>query len=87
MVSATTLDGAPEGLAPPVLIVVDDTTLRVVWSAPSAPNGAVTGYFLYVNGQRIDTLMIQPGSYLLEDMEPYTIYTIQVSDQCLSNSF
>ena len=70
---------APEGLAPPALIVVDDTTLRVVWSAPTSPNGQVTGYYIYLDGERIDTNMIVPGSYLLTNLQPYTIYSIHVS--------
>ncbi len=70
---------APEGLAPPVLVVINDMTLRVVWQPPTSPNGQVTGYYIYLDGEEIDTGMTTPGSYLLTDLQPYTIYTIQVS--------
>ncbi len=46
--------------------------------APGKPNGQVTGYYLYKNGERIDTGLLIPGSYVLADLQPYTVYEIQV---------
>ena len=71
---------APEGLAAPRLLSIDDTTLRIVWTAPVRPNGEVTGYFIYLDGTKIDTEMTTPGSYLLQNLRPYTVYTIQVRE-------
>ena len=71
---------APEGLATPRLLSIDDTTLRIVWTAPERPNGEVTGYFIYLDGTKIDTEMTTPGSYLLQNLRPYTVYTIQVRE-------
>ncbi|XP_078675414.1 usherin-like isoform X2 [Branchiostoma floridae x Branchiostoma belcheri] len=80
---ATTMDGTPEGLDPPVTSVVSGTEVQVSWTAPQTPNGQVTAYNIYVSGgnqliQNISTGMTQAGSYIVGQLQPYTIYTIQV---------
>ncbi|CAH1791583.1 unnamed protein product, partial [Owenia fusiformis] len=75
---ATTLDGAPEGLSPPQLIVVDDTTLQVLWSAPARPNGDVIAYFIHLDDKKIDTGLTVAGSFMLYKLQPHTVYSVQV---------
>ncbi len=67
-----------EGFAAAELVRVDDTSVRVLWAAPTQPKGEVTGYFIYVDGLKIDTNINTPGSYLLTGLTPYTIFTVQV---------
>ncbi|KAK7487113.1 hypothetical protein BaRGS_00021608, partial [Batillaria attramentaria] len=76
-VAATTLDGAPEGIDPPVLDVVSDTALRVSWTVPARPNGEIIAYNVIVNGETAPTGSTQPGSLILTELQPYTVYEVQ----------
>jgi usherin len=69
---------APSGLAPPYLIVLNQTALRVAWTAPEQPNGQVTSYILYKDGQAIQLNTNVPGSIEVGGLLPYTIYIFQV---------
>lgn len=68
----------PEGMFPPEVVIINSTAVRVIWTSPSNPNGVVTGYSVYVNNQQYKTAMSQPGSFLLADLSPFTVYDIQV---------
>ena len=69
---------APEGLAPPVHYVINDTTLRVSWTAPTKPHGQITVYYLYLDDERINTGLAEAGSYVLYKLLPNTVYMLQV---------
>lgn len=69
---------APLGLDAPVLRVINEMALQVAWSAPKQPNGQVTGYYLYKDGQQIDPQMTLAGSFIIYDLLPFTVYAIQV---------
>ncbi|KAH3846702.1 hypothetical protein DPMN_089004 [Dreissena polymorpha] len=77
-VFVTTLDGAPEGIDTPTLSIVSETAIRVSWMAPKIPNGDITGYHIYKNGEKIDTGLTVPGSYVLTGLMPYTVYEIKL---------
>ncbi|XP_064622303.1 usherin-like [Lineus longissimus] len=77
-VKADTKDGTPVGLNAPTLTVVSDNSLRVTWTAPSNPNGEITAYNIYVDGENITTGMTVPGSYAVTGLKPYVIYSVQV---------
>eukprot|EP00062_Callorhinchus_milii_P018719 gi/632972566/ref/XP_007902721.1/ PREDICTED: usherin [Callorhinchus milii] len=77
-VHVTTSDGEPEGMLPPEVIVINSTAVRVIWTSPSNPNGLVTEYSIYVNNKRHQTAMNLPGSFILTDLSPFTVYEIQV---------
>lgn len=66
----------------PVLLAIDQTSLRVVWSAPNRPNGRIITYNLYLDGRKIETGQALPGSYVLRNLQPYTVYNIEAG--CLS---
>lgn len=68
----------PEGMFPPEVVIINSTAVRVIWTSPSNPNGVVTGYSVYVNTQQYKTGMSEPGSFLLADLSPFTVYDIQV---------
>ena len=71
---------APEGLAPPQLVSIDETTLRVIWTAPEKPNGEITAYNIYLDDVKIETGMKFAGSYTIENLQPFVKYMVQVSN-------
>lgn len=68
----------PQGMLPPEVVIINRTAVRVIWTAPSNPNGVVTEYSVYVNNQLYKTGINVPGSFILRDLSPFTIYDIQV---------
>ncbi|XP_052767673.1 usherin-like isoform X2 [Mya arenaria] len=77
-VYVTTLDGAPEGIDTPTLSIVSESAIRVSWMAPKTPNGAITGYNIFNNGEKIETGLKMPGSYVLTGLRPYMVYEIRL---------
>ena len=69
---------APEGIPAPVLSIVSTTALRVTWIVPERPNGDIIAYNLIVNGETVPTGSTQPGSMILNELQPYTVYDVQV---------
>lgn len=63
---------------PPEVVIINSTAVRVIWTSPSNPNGVVTEYSIYVNNKQYKTGMNEPGSVLLADLSPFTVYDIQV---------
>ena len=77
----------PEGVLPPVIVVISDTALRVSWLAPTKPNGPITAYLLHLD----DVITHQRGpitAYLLhlDDVitrhhrGPITVYLLHLDD-------
>ncbi|XP_056269140.1 usherin isoform X3 [Pseudoliparis swirei] len=77
-VNVTTEDGEPDGISAPEVVPVNGSTVRVLWFPPLRPNGAVTGYYIYLNGRRHGSVDNSSGSYLLGDLLPFTVYNVQV---------
>ncbi|XP_070688414.1 usherin [Pempheris klunzingeri] len=77
-VNVTTEDGEPDGMSAPEVVPVNSSTVRVLWSPPLRPNGAVTGYYIYVNDRLHGSVDNSSGSYLLGDLLPFTVYNVQV---------
>uniref|UniRef100_UPI0037E7E888 usherin n=1 Tax=Semicossyphus pulcher TaxID=241346 RepID=UPI0037E7E888 len=78
IVNVTTEDGEPDGMSPPEVVPVNSSTVRVLWSPPLQPNGAVTGYYIYVNDRLQGSVDNSSGSYLLGSLLPFTVYNVQV---------
>ncbi|GCB73033.1 hypothetical protein scyTo_0006590, partial [Scyliorhinus torazame] len=78
MVHVTTSDGEPEGMLPPEVNVINSTAVRVIWTSPSKPNGLVTEYSLYVNKKQRNTGMNLPGSFVMGDLLPFSVYEVEV---------
>lgn len=57
---------------------MSETIIRVSWVAPLKPNGQIIGYFIHVINSKIPTEMTVPGSYLVTNLLPYTVYSIKV---------
>ncbi|MEQ2217852.1 hypothetical protein XENOCAPTIV_024468 [Xenoophorus captivus] len=68
----------PEGMSAPEVVPVNSSTTRVLWFPPHRPNGAVTGYSIYVNDRLHGSVDNSSGSYLLGNLLPFTVYNIQV---------
>ncbi|XP_016076620.1 PREDICTED: usherin [Miniopterus natalensis] len=75
---ATPRDGEPRGMLPPEVVIINSTAARVIWPPPSNPNGVVAACSVYVNNRLYETGMDVPGSLLLRDLSPFTVYDIQV---------
>uniref|UniRef100_A0A2C9JJ39 Usherin n=1 Tax=Biomphalaria glabrata TaxID=6526 RepID=A0A2C9JJ39_BIOGL len=73
-----TKDGAPAGLSPPQISVVSTNSLRIAWAAPGQPNGEIVSYTILVNDRRIPTGSKYPGSAVVSDLQPFTIYDIKI---------
>ncbi|KAM9016840.1 usherin [Ara ararauna] len=78
VVHVTTSDGEPEGMLPPEVVIINSTAVHVIWTSPSNPNGVVTEYSIYVNNKQYKTGMNKPGSLLLADLSPFTVYDIEI---------
>lgn len=68
----------PEGMSAPEVVPVDSSTVRVLWFPPLQPNGAITGYFIYLNNRLYGSVDNSSGSLLLRDLLPFTVYNVQV---------
>lgn len=68
----------PDGMSAPEVVPVNSSTVRVLWFPPLQPNGAITGYCIYVNEHLHGSVDNSSGSYLLGDLLPFTIYNVQV---------
>lgn len=68
-------------MSAPEVVPVDSNTVRVLWFPPLQPNGAVTGYYIYVDDRLHGSVDSNSGSYLLGDLLPFTIYNVQVHTQ------
>nr|XP_046239587.1 usherin [Scatophagus argus] len=77
-INVTTEDGEPDGMSAPEVVPVNSSTVRVLWLPPLRPNGAVTGYYIYVNDHLHGNVDNSSGSYLLGDLLPFTVYSVQV---------
>ncbi|XP_029354432.1 usherin [Echeneis naucrates] len=77
-VNVTTDDGEPNGMSAPEVVPVDSNTVRVLWLPPLQPNGAITGYSIYINDRLYGSVDNSSGSLLLQDLLPFTVYNIQV---------
>lgn len=65
-------------MPPPEVVIINSTAARVIWTSPSSPNGVVTAYSVCVNNRLHKTGLDVPGSLLLADLSPFTVYDIQV---------
>ena len=70
----------PEGVLAPVIDVINDTAVRVSWQPPITPNGPITGYFIRVNDVIVDPYTTWPTSYVIDALEPYTVYHVEVGN-------
>ncbi|XP_041469805.1 usherin-like [Lytechinus variegatus] len=73
-----TLDGAPEGFAAPLISVLSPSAVNVMWLPPDQPNGEITQYVIYLDGQPHGSVESNQLLYIMAGLQPYTVYSIQV---------
>lgn len=65
-------------MSAPEVVLVNSSTVRVLWLPPLRPNGAVTAYRVLLNGLLRGSVDSGSGSFLLGDLLPLTVYDVQV---------
>ncbi|XP_077990481.1 usherin-like [Glandiceps talaboti] len=75
---AETSDGAPTGFVAPTVYAINSQSFRVVWQAPSEPNGDILYYRIYLNSDDVVTLGSHINSFAIDDLQPFTVYEVQV---------
>ena len=62
-----------DGIAPPSVLVLGPTSIRVTWVPPEFPNGDISLYILYMDNVAVFS---QIGfEYSRNDLTPYTVYS------------
>lgn len=81
-----TLSGAPQGLSPPVIQIIDGVSAQVSWQPPSSPNGLITEYQVKVRVTGTSTELtarccIPAGirNVTVVGLKPATAYDIRVA--------
>ena len=72
-----TKETAPLNVAPPTVIAVNSTTMRVTWTKPQITTGQISAYQLYMND-----LVVYEGmnmEYMATNLIPFTDYTFRLS--------
>lgn len=59
-------------------MTLNSTSVRVLWAAPVVPNGAITHYSVYLDGQLYTSTDNTSGSLELGGLQPFTVYDVQV---------
>ena len=78
--SARTLESVPEAvLAPSALTALSATSVRVTWTSPAQPNGAIVGYDILVNGSTLASTNNLVFSAVIGSLQPFTTYVVFVS--------
>lgn len=68
----------PGPLDPPLLLDVTARAASITWQPPLKPNGIITHYNIYQNGQLHATVPGTTSNCTVEDLHPYTVYVFQV---------
>jgi len=74
-VDVLTLEGVPEGIAPPMLTVINSTAIRVIWDFPQVSNGQIIEFRLI---QDLSTPLIffdTTTAYVSSELEPFSMHT------------
>lgn len=75
IVEAFTPEGAPEGIDPPRLIVINSTAINVTWSFPQMPNGFITEYILIQDLAEQTTFDNTVMEYISVGLQPFSMHT------------
>lgn len=76
-VRITTLEDIPDDISPPVIEVINSTSLDVTWSPPAVPNGEIILYNLTLDGEVIFSTESEL-SYSVTGLQPFTVYVFSI---------
>ena len=74
-VDVFTLEGVPEGIAPPRLTVINSTAINVMWSSPQEPNGQITEYRLLQDLTEQTIFSNAVLQYVSAGLQPFSMHT------------
>jgi len=74
-VDVLTPEGVPEGIAPPVLVVINSTAIRVIWDFPQVPNGQVIEFRLIQDLAAPLIFFETTTAYVSSGLEPFSTHT------------
>eukprot|EP00117_Sycon_ciliatum_P001862 scpid1434/ scgid4728/ Usherin; Usher syndrome type IIa protein homolog; Usher syndrome type-2A protein homolog len=78
----TTLAAAPAGVAPPTVSALGDSSIEVVWTAPTQENGIISGYDILSGDTLPYTVLRQVPAInrrvVIDQLKPATLYMIRV---------
>uniref|UniRef100_A0A4W4GYM7 Usher syndrome 2A (autosomal recessive, mild) n=1 Tax=Electrophorus electricus TaxID=8005 RepID=A0A4W4GYM7_ELEEL len=77
-VSFSTAQDRPGPVDPPMLFEIHSRNATVSWSPPSHPNGILTNYNIYQNGELGASVPATSTSLIVSGLGPYQKYTFQV---------
>lgn len=68
-----TVPDLPGGIAPPIVEVRSATEIYISWSAPTLPNGDISSYILYINGNSVPLGIA--FEYTATGLLPFNVYS------------
>ena len=54
-------------------------SIKISWSGPANPNGTLTGYNIYVNGERVSVVVLEKTAFVVKDLPHSTSVAVQVA--------
>ncbi|MBN3306045.1 USH2A protein, partial [Amia calva] len=73
-----TAEDKPGPVDPPLISEIHPKRATITWQHPSRPNGLITRYNIYQNGELKAVVPGNSTAYVAAHLHPYTHYTIQV---------
>jgi len=74
-VDVLTPEGVPEGIAPPMLMVINSTAIRVIWDFPQVPNGQIIEFRLIQDLSAPLIFFDTTTAYVSSGLEPFSMHT------------
>ena len=72
-----TLEAAPSGVSPPILIALSNSSIRIDWARPLMANGIITMYTVTVVPTMINITTLQTN-VTVQNLLPFTIYQVTI---------
>ena len=72
---AFTLEGTPEGIAPPRLVAINSTAINITWSFPLMANGFITEYILIEDFVEQISFSNAVTEYVSDGLQPFSTHT------------
>ncbi|XP_030233283.1 usherin [Gadus morhua] len=73
---ARTEESTPENVAAPLVTPLSPHALNVTWTAPDTPNGVLTSYGVWVDGELLLNSSSSQTSFVVEGLSPWSLHTL-----------